>query len=101
MAQSSESGFAVGCDGIEGDIDSLAESSVVVVSIRVRRLGTAIRFYSSSHGCSSLSSDPAAETSLSWDPSVTMSLQLRHSIDGGVLHGMSSMDKVAEFDSDS
>jgi hypothetical protein len=101
MAQSSESVFVVGCVGIVGDIDSLAESGIVAVSIRVRRFDTVIRSYSSSHGCSSLSSDRAAETSLSLDPSVTISLQLRHSIDGGVLHGMSSMDTVAEFDSDS
>jgi hypothetical protein len=85
-----------------GDIDSLAEGGIVVaVSIQVRRLGTVVRSYSSSHDCSSLSSDRAAETSRNWGPSVTMSLQLRHSIDGGVSHGMSSMDKVGEFDSDS
>jgi hypothetical protein len=91
----------VGCYGIVDDIGSLAESGILVVSIQVRRLGIVNCFYSSSHGYSSLSSDRAAETSPSWGPSVTMSLQLRHSIDGGVLHGMSSMEKVAEFDSGS
>jgi len=84
-----------------GDIDSLAESGIVVVSIRVRRLGTVIHSYSSSHDCLSLSSGRAAETSLNWGPSGTMSLQLRHSIDGDVLHGRSSVAKVAEFGSGS
>jgi hypothetical protein len=91
----------VGCYGIEDGIDSLAGDGILVVSIQVRRLDIVNCFYSSSHACSSLSSDRAAETSPSWGPFVTMSLQLRHSIDGDVLHGMSGMEKVGEFDSGS
>lgn len=75
--------------------------SIVVVNVRERHPGNVIRFYSSSHACSSLSSDHAVATSLNWGPSVTMSLRLRHSIDGGVSHGMSNMEKIDRFDSDS
>ena len=84
-----------------GDIGSLAEGGMVGLSIRVRRLGIVIRSYSSYHVCSSLSSGRATETSLSLDPSVTMNLRLRHSIDGGVSWGMSNMEKVDVFDSGS
>jgi len=82
-------------------VDSLAWDSIVVVSIRAHRPGIVIRSYSSYHACSSLSSDHAVATSLNWDPSVTMSLRLRHSIDDGVLRGMSNMEMVAGFDSGS
>ena len=71
------------------------------MSILVRRPGIVIRSCSSSHACSSLSSDRAAETSPSWGPSVTMNLWLRHSIGGGVSRGMSNMEMVDGFDSGS
>ena len=81
-----------------GDVGSLVVNDTVVLSIQVHRLGTVMCSYSSDLLCSSLSSDPAAETSPNCDPFVTMSPRLRHSLDACVSHGISGMEKVFEFD---
>lgn len=74
---------------------------VVVVSIQVHRLDIVMCSYNSDPLCSSLPSDRVAETNLSWDPFVTMNPRLHHNIDDDVSRGMSSVEKVVEFDSGS
>lgn len=71
---------------------------MIVMSSQVRRLDIVMCSYSSDLLDLSLSSDHAAETSLYWDPFVTMNPQLRHSMDGDVSRSMSSMEKVVGFD---
>lgn len=83
-----------------GDSGSLVVNGIVVAGIQIGRLGIVMCFYNSDLLlCSSVSSDRAAETSLNWDPFVTMNPRLRHSIDGDVSRGMSGVEKVVEFDS--